>query len=459
MDDYEFGFFTATRDYLIIGIGIGVVYFGLLAFCLYVGRIRRKQRTNSLTNEAVPEEDFRLLYLRPNHPVVYILPFVITSCLTALLIVPMTIGSHLIHSNLMPNHYYFRWLTASLLERMWSVSFVLANANLFIIVPFAYFFSETSDQDRNIERAKEAMLVMALVGVLVFSLSAILWSLSGNNFITDSPIILSGVSLLAALFFCVQALPNGILVALSLVLKPSSSDSLNQSRSERLQLLLEKQTLEFKLDKISSEKSAAERVSWLKNDSVDSRRRKLSQIMHESLEDQSKRLQAEIASLGKRLDTISTGYSLYFYSAGRVVVATVIVFLAACLQLLQIRTFLSENDDWFPDWIELIVCSFFSILLMTGTNFTVNSGSGVSWLLGKKKSQTISRLLVSSAAAIVVAINMPAILCILKISKLYPLGLWQRPVELVLSWPTLMAVYKLALFLRSIHVLFVGWKG
>jgi LMBR1-like membrane protein len=58
------------------------------------------------------------------------------------LLLPISIMSNevLLHY---PNSYYMQWLNSSLIQGLWNHIFLFSNLSLFVLLPFAYLFTES----------------------------------------------------------------------------------------------------------------------------------------------------------------------------------------------------------------------------------------------------------------------------------------------------------------------------
>ena len=86
---------------------------------------------------------------------------------------------------LYPDSYYIQWLNDSLIQSLWSYVFVLTNISLFILLPFAYFFTESegfSGSRRGITaRVYETFVVLFLLSILVLGMTYLVCALMGYD--------------------------------------------------------------------------------------------------------------------------------------------------------------------------------------------------------------------------------------------------------------------------------------
>ncbi|KAK0067532.1 protein LMBR1L [Biomphalaria pfeifferi] len=92
----------------------------------------------------------------------------------AVLLLPISIISNEVLL-LYPDSYYIKWLNSSLIQGLWNHVFFFSNLALFILMPFAYFFTEaegfSGSRKGLMSRVKEASLVLFLLGILVMGLA------------------------------------------------------------------------------------------------------------------------------------------------------------------------------------------------------------------------------------------------------------------------------------------------
>lgn len=86
---------------------------------------------------------------------------------------------------LYPDSYYIQWLNESLVQGLWNYVFLLSNISLFVLLPFAYFFTESegfSGSKKGImARVNEAVVLLMLLAVLILGMTYLLCSVLGYN--------------------------------------------------------------------------------------------------------------------------------------------------------------------------------------------------------------------------------------------------------------------------------------
>lgn len=84
-----------------------------------------------------------------------------------------------------PDSYYMQWLNESLVQSLWTHVFLFSNVSLFILLPFAYFFTESegfSGSKKGImARVNEAIVLLLLLTVLVFGMTYLICLVLGHN--------------------------------------------------------------------------------------------------------------------------------------------------------------------------------------------------------------------------------------------------------------------------------------
>lgn len=84
-----------------------------------------------------------------------------------------------------PNSYYVKWLNSSLIHGLWNHVFLFSNLSLFMLMSFAYFFTEAegfSGSRKGIKaRVYETLVILALLAVSVTGLVWVASALFGEN--------------------------------------------------------------------------------------------------------------------------------------------------------------------------------------------------------------------------------------------------------------------------------------
>ncbi|XP_019646136.1 PREDICTED: protein LMBR1L-like isoform X2 [Branchiostoma belcheri] len=103
----------------------------------------------------------------------WICTFTLAVSAAAVLLLPISIISNEILL-IYPKSWYMKWLNSSLIHGLWNHVFLFSNLSLFILMPFAYFFTESEgfmgSKKGIMARVYETFVVLFLLGVLVVGL-------------------------------------------------------------------------------------------------------------------------------------------------------------------------------------------------------------------------------------------------------------------------------------------------
>ncbi|XP_075750178.1 LMBR1-like protein lilipod isoform X11 [Rhipicephalus microplus] len=103
--------------------------------------------------------------------------FSLAVSLGAALLLPVSIISNEVLL-LYPSSFYVQWLNSSLIHGLWNEIFLFSNISIFILLPFAYLFTESEglpgSQKGLISRFYETFLVFTLVAALLFGMTFLL---------------------------------------------------------------------------------------------------------------------------------------------------------------------------------------------------------------------------------------------------------------------------------------------
>ncbi|XP_059056652.1 protein Lilipod [Achroia grisella] len=131
--------------------------------------------------------------------------FALAVSLGSALLLPVSIVSNEVLL-LYPNSYYVKWLNSSLIQGLWNHVFLFSNLSMFVFLPFAYLFSESSGFPgcRGLRgRVYETFIVLALLGVAMLGLAYVIsaW-LKGDRSSIDA--LLNLWTYLPFLYSCVS---------------------------------------------------------------------------------------------------------------------------------------------------------------------------------------------------------------------------------------------------------------
>lgn len=103
--------------------------------------------------------------------------FSLAVSLGAALLLPVSIISNEVLL-LYPSSFYVQWLNSSLIHGLWNEIFLFSNVSIFILLPFAYLFTESEGLPGSrkglISRLYETFLVFVLVAALLFGMTFLL---------------------------------------------------------------------------------------------------------------------------------------------------------------------------------------------------------------------------------------------------------------------------------------------
>ncbi|XP_045447019.1 protein Lilipod [Melitaea cinxia] len=131
--------------------------------------------------------------------------FALAVSLGSALLLPVSIVSNEVLI-LYPNSYYVKWLNSSLIQGLWNHVFLFSNLSLFVFLPFAYLFSESTGFPgcRGLKgRVYETFIVLALLGVVMLGMAYVIsaW-LEGDRSSLDA--LLNLWTYLPFLYSCVS---------------------------------------------------------------------------------------------------------------------------------------------------------------------------------------------------------------------------------------------------------------
>ncbi|KAK2145407.1 hypothetical protein LSH36_684g01000 [Paralvinella palmiformis] len=156
-------FYNAVRECIIL-----LLLFALLYITSYFTICTYKRRPDSEDYYSDNRED-ALVY----RVSVWLCTFTLAVSGGAVLLLPISIVAN--EALLMfPNSYYLQWVNSSLIHGLWNQVFLFSNLALFVLMPFAYFFTESEGlpgSGRGIKpRVYETFLVLFLVSIIVCGL-------------------------------------------------------------------------------------------------------------------------------------------------------------------------------------------------------------------------------------------------------------------------------------------------
>ncbi|ELT98960.1 hypothetical protein CAPTEDRAFT_167057 [Capitella teleta] len=176
VDDRERVFHAAVRDYTVWGL-----LFLILYVLSYVIICNFKQRTDH--EDVFSSDSGDVAVYRTS---LWLSTFTLAVSIGAVLLLPISIAAN--EALLMfPKSYYLKWLNSSLIHGMWNQIFLFSNVAVFILMPFAYLFTESEGLPGSkkgiMSRVYETALVLILLAFLVCGLAYVASALIDN----DSP--------------------------------------------------------------------------------------------------------------------------------------------------------------------------------------------------------------------------------------------------------------------------------
>ncbi|XP_072939349.1 protein Lilipod [Epargyreus clarus] len=170
MDDEETDlreqiFHNNVREQIIFLLLFILLY--LFSFML-IEKFRRRDSEDFFTADEDEVKVYRIS--------LWLCTFALAVSLGSALLLPVSIVSNEVLI-LYPNSYYVKWLNSSLIQGLWNHVFLFSNLSLFVFLPFAYLFSESSGFPgcRGLRgRVYETFIVLALLGVAMLGLAYVI---------------------------------------------------------------------------------------------------------------------------------------------------------------------------------------------------------------------------------------------------------------------------------------------
>ncbi|KAL9890111.1 protein Lilipod isoform X1 [Glossina fuscipes] len=197
-------FHNTVREHIIFLLLLIVLY---IASYVLISRFRRKDRDDVFSND----EDELLVYRISS----WLCIFSMAIAVGAALLLPASIASNEVLL-LYPSSYYVKWLNSSLIQGLWNHVFLFSNLSLFIFLPFAYLFTESTGFSGHkkgiIARAYETFTVFSLLATVVFGFTYVLSAVLDPEKIGFLSLLNLGSVHLPFLYSCVSFL--GVLLLL-----------------------------------------------------------------------------------------------------------------------------------------------------------------------------------------------------------------------------------------------------
>lgn len=187
-------FHNNVREQIIFLLLFILLY--LVSFML-IEKFRRRDSEDYFTGDEDEVKVYRIS--------LWLCTFALAVSLGSALLLPVSIVSNEVLI-LYPNSYYVKWLNSSLIQGLWNHVFLFSNLSMFVFLPFAYLFSESSGFPgcRGLRgRVYETFIVLGLLGVAMLGLAYVIsaW-LEGDRSSIDA--LLNLWTYLPFLYSCVS---------------------------------------------------------------------------------------------------------------------------------------------------------------------------------------------------------------------------------------------------------------
>ncbi|XP_058456913.1 protein Lilipod [Malaya genurostris] len=197
-------FHNTVREHIIFLLLFLLLYLGSFAL---IGRFRRRDREDLFSTDDDEITVYRIS--------LWLCTFSLAVAVGAALLLPISIASNEVLI-LYPNSYYVKWLNSSLIQGLWNHVFLFSNLALFVLLPFAYLFTESSGFSGHkkgvMARVYETFTVFSLLAFIVFGLTYIISALRDPERSTFQALFNLGKYHLPFLYSCVSFL--GVLLLL-----------------------------------------------------------------------------------------------------------------------------------------------------------------------------------------------------------------------------------------------------
>ncbi|GLV41036.1 lilipod [Carabus blaptoides fortunei] len=162
-------FHNNVREQIIFLLLFLLLYF--LSFAL-LGRFRRRGREDYYSTDEDEVTVYRIS--------TWLCTFSLAVSLGAALLLPISIISNEVLI-LYPKSYYVKWLNSSLIQGLWNYVFLFSNLSLFVLLPFAYLFTESEGFSGHrkglMARVYETFIVLLLLAMVVLGLTYVISAL------------------------------------------------------------------------------------------------------------------------------------------------------------------------------------------------------------------------------------------------------------------------------------------
>ena len=175
-DAREQAFHNTVREYVILTLILLILY-GLSYLIISCYRKRRDDLYDTMSMSSFDVEDAVVYRVS-----LWMCTFSLATSMGAALLLPFTVVTNEVLV-IYPDNYYIAWLNEGLVQSLWNKVFVCSNISLFILLPFAYFFTESegfSGSRKGImSRVNESVVLLLLLAILVFGMTYLLCLILG----------------------------------------------------------------------------------------------------------------------------------------------------------------------------------------------------------------------------------------------------------------------------------------
>ncbi|GBC37706.2 protein Lilipod [Rhizophagus irregularis DAOM 181602=DAOM 197198] len=210
----------------------------IIAFLLFVSLysisyslLQRFRRKNRITDIEEEEDD---PYGIDSLIIIILCAGGLAMALAGFLLWPFTmIATALLHNEIFSGNYYLTWLDVELLVTLWNYAFIGCNISLFALLPFAFFYSETDQLRTFFAKARETLIIMGLVGMLMYGFIYTLKMLFGISNV-DELEMLNLFTCIGGALICLKATPRGYIEIFSCISKLPLRPNYRRSLKEKL---------------------------------------------------------------------------------------------------------------------------------------------------------------------------------------------------------------------------------
>ncbi|CAH0559109.1 unnamed protein product [Brassicogethes aeneus] len=187
--------------FLLLFLLLNLASYGILRYC------RRQGREDYYSSDEDEVIVFRIS--------TWMCTFSLAVSIGAVLLLPISIVSNEVLI-LYPNSYYIKWLNSSLIQGLWNYVFLFSNLSIFVLLPFAYLFTESEGffgHKKGLKaRLYETSTVFCLLGVVVLGFAYVISAVIDQDKSSIQTILNFWSYYLPFLYSCISFL--GVLILL-----------------------------------------------------------------------------------------------------------------------------------------------------------------------------------------------------------------------------------------------------